>query len=213
MVLLVALAQALEDRDRFLGAGRINRDGLETAFQGAILLNVLAVFVKGGGADALQLAAGQGRLEDVGGVQAAFGTAGTHDGVDLVDEGDDVVVLLEFSHQRLEAFLKLAAVLGAGHQGRHVQRDHALVFQKLWDLALDDLEGEALYHGGLAHARFADQERVVFLAARQNLNDALDFLVAADDGVELSALGKLGEIAAEVIQEGRLALLLGKRWV
>ena len=48
--------------------GLADVDRLEAAFQGGVLLDVLAVFVERGGADAAEFAAGQGRLEQVGGV-------------------------------------------------------------------------------------------------------------------------------------------------
>jgi hypothetical protein len=59
---------------------------LEAALQRGILLDVLAVFVQRGRADAVQLAARQRRLEHVAGVHGALGLAGAHHGVDLVDE-------------------------------------------------------------------------------------------------------------------------------
>ena len=54
----------------------LDHDGLEAALQGGVFLDVLAVFVQGGGADALEFAARQGGLEHVGGVHGAFGRAG-----------------------------------------------------------------------------------------------------------------------------------------
>ena len=208
VVLLVAFLEPHEDLHRLGGGRGIYGDGLEAALQGAVLLDVLAVLVEGGGSDALQFAARQGRLEDVGGVQAAFGPARSDDGVDLVDEGDDVVVLLQFGHERLQALLELAPVLCARHDARHVQRDHPLALQHLGDLALHDLERQALHDGRLAHPGFADEERIVLLAARQDLDDALDLRVAADDGIQLAGAGELGQIPSEVVQERRLALLL-----
>ena len=61
VVRLVLRAQALEDLDRFLDAGRLDLDLLEAAFERGILLDVLAVFVERGRADALQLAAARAR--------------------------------------------------------------------------------------------------------------------------------------------------------
>ena len=62
---------------------------LEAPRQGGVLLDVLAVFVERGGADAVQLAARQGGLQEVAGVHGALGLAGADDGVQLVDEQDD----------------------------------------------------------------------------------------------------------------------------
>ena len=77
-------------RDGVLDRRLIDHDRLEAALQGGVLLDVLAVLVERGGADAVQLAAGQHRLEQVAGVHRPFGLAGADDGVQLVDEQDDL---------------------------------------------------------------------------------------------------------------------------
>ena len=92
MVLLVALAQAAQDRDGVLDGRLADEDRLEAALQRGVLFDVLAIFVERGGADAVQLTPGQHRLEHVGGIHGAFGSAGADDGVQLVDEQDDLAV-------------------------------------------------------------------------------------------------------------------------
>ena len=67
-----------------------DEDRLEAALQRGVLLDVLAVLVERGRADAVQLAARQHRLEHVRGVHRAFGRARADDGVQLVDEQDDL---------------------------------------------------------------------------------------------------------------------------
>lgn len=64
MVGFVLIAQALENLNCQLGAGLIDLDGLETALQGGVFLNVLAVLIEGGCTDGLQLAAGQHGLQN-----------------------------------------------------------------------------------------------------------------------------------------------------
>ena len=66
---------------------------LEAPLQRGVALDVLAVLVQGGRADALELAAGERRLEDVGGVDRALGGAGADQRVQLVDEQDASFVL------------------------------------------------------------------------------------------------------------------------
>src|SRR5262245_32643831 len=48
----------------------------------------------------------------------------------------------------------------------------------------------------LPHAGLADEDRVVLGAAAEDLDDSADFLVAADDRVELTLAGELGQVAA-----------------
>ena len=57
-----------------------------------VLLDVLAVLIQRGSADAVQLAAGQHRLQQVAGVHGAVGLARAHDGVQLIDEEDDLAL-------------------------------------------------------------------------------------------------------------------------
>ena len=68
------------------------------------------------------------------------------------------------------------------------------------DVAAHDALGQAFDDGGLADARLADEHRVVLGAAREDLDDAADLLVAADDRVELALRGQLGEVAAVALQ-------------
>ena len=91
--------------------------GLEAALEGSILLNVLPVLGQGGRADALQLAARQGRLEDVGGVDGALGGPSADQGMQLIDEEDRVVALGHLLDHVLETLLELAAVPGKGCAG------------------------------------------------------------------------------------------------
>ena len=211
MVLLVALAQALEDLHGLLGRGLVDLDLLEAALQGGVALEVLAVLVERGRADRLQLAAGQGRLEDRGGVDRALGGAGADEVVELVDEEDDVAALGDLLHHLLQALLELAAVLRAGDQRGQVERVDLLVLEQLGDLALGDAGGEALDDGGLADAGLAQQHRVVLGPAREDLHDPLDLGLAADHRVELAVGGELGQVAAELVEQLRGLLALAGR--
>ncbi len=89
MVHLEALAQAAQDRDRVLDARRLDEHRLEAPLERRVLLDVLAVLVERGRADAVQLAAREHRLEHVAGVHRALGRARADDRVQLVDEEQD----------------------------------------------------------------------------------------------------------------------------
>src|SRR4051794_27552073 len=192
---LVALLEAAQDRNRALEGRLADVDRLEAALQGGVLLDVLLVLVEGGRADGAQLAAGEHRLEQVGRVDRALGRAGADDRVQLVHEEDDLALGVgDLLQDRLQALLELAAVLGAGQQGADVERDDLAVAQGLRDVAGDDPLGEALDDRGLADAGLADQHGIVLGAAGEDLDDAADLVVAADDRVELAVLGGLREV-------------------
>ena len=211
VVLLVAVAQALEDLHGLLGRRLIDRDLLEAPLERGVALEVLAVLVERRRADRLQLAAGQRRLEDRGRVDRALGGAGADEVVQLVDEQDDVAALGDLLHHLLEALLELAAVLGAGDQGGQVERVDLLALQQLGHVGVGDPLGQALDDGGLADAGLADEHRVVLGAAREDLHDPLDLGLATDDRVELALGGELGQVATELVEQlrGLLALALG----
>ena len=208
----IALLQAAQDRDRVLDRRLVDEHLLEAALERGVLLDVLAVFVERRGADAMQFAARERGLQHVAGVHRAFGLAGADHRVQFVDEQDDVAFLLgEVVEHALEALLELAAELGPGDQRAHVEREDALVAQALGHFAVDDAQREAFDDRGLADAGLADQHRVVLGATLQHLDRAADFVVAADDRIELALLGTLGQVDRVFLE--RLALLLGVRVV
>ena len=207
---LVALLQAAQDGDGVLDVRLAHVDLLEAALEGGVLLHVLAVLVERGGADGVQLAPGERRLQHVAGVHRALGLAGADHRVQLVDEQDDLPFLLgEVLQHRLQPLLELAPELRARDERAHVEGEHALVLEALGDLAVDDALGEPLDDGGLAHAGLADQDGVVLGAALQDLDGAPDLVVAPDDRVELARFGALGEVDGVLLE--RLAALLGVR--
>mmetsp|Transcript_67004 Transcript_67004/g.216598 ORF Transcript_67004/g.216598 Transcript_67004/m.216598 type:complete len:557 (+) Transcript_67004:866-2536(+) len=209
VVLFILAGQPLEDLDCLLRRRLGNVDRLETALQGLVLLDVLAVLLDGGRADDLQLAAGQGRLHDVAGVHGAAaipGAAGTDNGVDLVDHQDDVTLGLgHLLDDVLESFLELTSVLGACEQAREVELNDLLAPQELWNVSVGDALRKTLGDRGLANAGLADEHRVVLLAARQNLNGPLQLLRAANHGVQLAVKRSLREVFAELLQHRRFA--------
>ena len=201
---LVAILDAQQDLDRLAFARRFDLDGLEPPLERAVLLDVLPVLGRRGGADAADLAARERRLEDVGRVERAFGRSGAHQRVQFVDEHDDVRVLGELLHDGLEALFELSAILRAGDDQRDVEGEDPLVGEEVRDVATHDLLRQAFDDGGLAHAGLADQDGVVLGAAAQHLLDALDFDVAPHQRVEAVLEGSLGEVAAELGQQRRL---------
>ncbi len=115
----------------------------------------------------------------------------------LVDEENNAPLGLgDLLQHGLEPLLELAAIFGSGDQRAHVQRHDLLVAQGTGHVTFDDALRQSFGNGGLAHARLADQHWVVLAAPAQNLDDAADFLVAADHRVELAFARFFGEVAA-----------------
>ena len=127
---LVALPQAAQDADRVLDRRLVDHDRLEAPLERGVLLDVLAVLVERGRADRVQLAAREHRLEHVRGVHRPFGGAGADDRVQLVDEEDDLALRVDdLLEHGLQPLLELAAILRAGDERAHVERDDLLVLE------------------------------------------------------------------------------------
>jgi hypothetical protein len=190
------------------------RRSSEAPRQRVVLLEHAAVLVVGRGADALQLSGGEHRLQQVGGVERAAGSGARADhGVDLVDEQDRVRIVDQLLQHRLQALLEVAAVLGAGEEGAHVERVHRALGEEVGDVAFDDATRESFGDRGLADAGLADQQRVVLAAAAERLHHALELLVAADQRIDLAGERERVQVLGVVVERAvgglGLPLLLG----
>jgi hypothetical protein len=180
---------------------------LEAPLQRRVFLDVLAILIESGGADRAQFPAGKLRLHDVRGVRRALRCPRADDRVQFVNEQNDLAFagddLLE---EGLEPVLKLTAILGTGNHRAQVHRHEPLVLQGLRHVAADNAPGQSLGNGGLAHARLADEHRVVLRAARQHLHHAANLVVPADHGVNLPLASQGGQVTAILLE--RLELVL-----
>ena len=210
VVHLEALLQSAEDGDRVLDARRVDRDRLETAFERGVLLDVLAILVEGGGADAMELAAREHRLEQVAGVGRSLGLSRADDVVELVDEEDDVpIARLDLVQHRLQALLELAAELRARQERAQIEREDAAALQPLRNVTAHDALCEAFDDRGLPHARLPDQNRVVLRLSREDADHAADLGVAPDHRVELARARLRDQIDPELRQRLVRALRIG----
>ncbi len=114
---------------------------------------------------------------------------------------------LQFLQHLLQPLLEIAAIARAGEQRAHVEREHGGGGQHFRHFGIDDALGEAFGDRGLADAGFADEQRIVLLAAAQHLDRAVDFGIAPDHRIDLAVARLLVEVDAIGLE--RLALLLG----
>ena len=99
--------------------------------------------------------------------------------------------LLDLVDHALQPLLELAAIFRAGDQRAHVERQQLAVLEPVGHVAIGDAQRKPFGDRGLADAGLADQHRIVLGAAGQHLDGAADFLVAADDRVELAVARRL----------------------
>ncbi len=212
MVQLVLLLQAAQDGHRVLHRRLVDHHRLEPAGQSGILFDVLAILVERGRADAVQFATRERGLQQVAGVHRAFSLAGADDGVQLVDEENDVAALgLDLGQNGFQPLFELAAIFRASDQRAHVERQKPFVLEGLGDVALDDALRQTFGDGGLADAGLTDQDRIVLGTTREDLDGVPDLFVATDDRIDLALGGHSGEIARIALQ--RVIGLLSRRTV
>src|SRR6266567_1686915 len=206
----VALAHALNYLHGLLFIRSRNFHGLEAPLQRAVFFHGLAVFARRRRADALNLTARKCGLQYISRVQRAFRRTGAHQRVQLVDEHDRILALHQFLHDGLQPFFELSAVFCASNDQGEVQGKNPLVRQERWNITISDALRQSFDDGGLAHAWFADQNRIVLGAAAQNLNDTLDFVFASDKRIQRAFRRRLRKVAAE-FREQRSFLRPGRR--
>ena len=209
VVLLVARLERGQDLDRVLDARLLDINGLEATLEGRVLGEVLAELLGRGGTDDLESTAREHGLEHRARIDRTLGRTGTDDGVHLVDKQDDVVGFGRLLDHVLEALLKLTAILGTRDKTRQIERPDILVHKILGHVAGSNLLRQALDDSRLAHAGIAQDKRIVLGAARKDLHHALDFLFAANHGIELAVASLLREVGRELLKRiGATPLLL-----
>ncbi|MCY1166207.1 hypothetical protein D9M73_61300 [compost metagenome] len=120
--------------------------------------------------------------------------------MDFIDEQNAVGLVFQRLEHALEALLEVTAVFGAGQQGAHVERVHLRFGQDFRHVFLRDAPGQALGDGGFAHAGLTHQQRVVLAAAAEDLDHTLDFVLAADQRIDLAVLGELVQVLRVLLQ-------------
>ena len=204
----VAVLEAVEDLDRLVHRRLAHEHRLEAPLERRVALDVLAVLVERRRSDDVKLAAGKRRLEHVAGIHRAFGTTGTDERVQLVDEEDDVLLVLgDLVDHLLQALFELASVLRPGNHACEVELHDPPLGQRLGYLFVHDSLRDALDDGRLPDAGVADQCRIVLRPPREDLDRLLDLVGAPDDRIELALACKGGEVPSVLVERRRLGRL------
>ena len=164
---------------------------------------MLAVLIKSGGTNGLQFTAGQHWLQNRSRVNGSLGSTRTNQGVDLIDEQDDVSAGADFLKHLLHALFEVTAVAGASHHRTEVQGVQVLVLQSLRNVAANNVLRQTFNNCGLTNTGLTDQHRVVLGAAGQHLHYPLNFLVPANYWIKFAVPGSLGEVTAILVQNCR----------
>ena len=213
MMLLVLAFDIVQHGERLFGRRLLDDNLLETAFERSVGFDILPEFAQRRRSDALQLAPGKYRFQDIRRVERALRAARTDDRMNLVDEQDHVVGFAQFAQQRVDPLLEFAAVLRSGYQRRHVQGKNPFIAQCNGHVVIHDPEGEPFDDRRFAYARFADQYGIVLLAAAQNLHEPLYLFIPADHRIETPFPGRKRQVHPKTDQRvGRRRLALFAHW-
>ena len=212
MVDFITLLQTAQDGDGVFHAGLADQYFLEAAFECCVFFDVLAVFVQGGRADAVQFAACQSRFQHIARIHCAVGFARADQSMDFVDENQGVaVVFRQIVQHAFQALFKFATVFCTGNQCRQIQNQQAFVAQGFGHFAVDNTLCQAFDDGGFTHTRLTNQHRVVFGTALQHLNCTTDLIITTDNRIELTVSGALSQIKCVFFQS--IALVFSIRIV
>jgi len=158
--------------------------------------------------DGAQLSAGERGLQHVGSIDGALGRAGADQGVQLVDEQDDLSLgVFDLFQNGFQAIFKFATILGSGEHRAQVERDDSLILENLGNIARDDALRQTLDDRRFAQRQVRQSARVVLGAAGKHLHHTPDFFVSSDDRIQFAAPGLLGQVAGVALER----LILGFR--
>ena len=205
VIIAVVGCETFEDRLGLIRRSRRHDDLLEASLQGTVFLDRLLVLLERGGTYTLHLTTCQGRLENTRGIERARAIACTHEGVYLVDEQDDLRVSAQFLQDILHTFLKLSAVHRTSHEHCHIERDDTFILQ-FGCIRVDELLRQSLDDSGLAYSGFAEQNRIVLPAAREDTQCTRYLLLASDNRIEFTLKSQTREVTAIGIESGRVGL-------
>src|SRR5439155_1197838 len=114
--------------------------------------------------------------------------------MDLVDEEDCVGLLLEPLEDLLHTLLEVTSVPRAGNQRAEIQREHLCAAQRLRNGGLMNAQRKPFGERCLAHARLADQQRIVLPPPAEDLDHALELECTADERIDLAGGGASDEV-------------------
>ena len=142
-----------------------------------------------------------GPLQDVRGIEPPVRVAGPHDGVELVQEEDQVRPPPQRRQDLLQPLLELAAIRRTGDHARQAQCDDPPTGAAP---SLPRSGGQPLDDRRLADAGLADQDRAVLgTPGGGPARPGASRRAARSPGLELAGLGLGGQVAAVAQQDGR----------
>ena len=183
---LISFLQTTQYGNRILYRRLLHHNRLEPSFQRRVLLDILSVFIQGGGTDTVQFSSGEHRLEHVARVQCSVRLPCPYDGMQLIDEQYDLAVaVLHILKDCLQPLFEFPSVFRSRDEGSHVQGKNFLILQPLGHVTLYYTLCKTLYHRSLSHAGLADEHRIILRLSGKYPYDVAYLVVSSYYGIEL----------------------------
>ena len=116
--------------------------------------------------------------------------------MDLVDKQDGLGARTQRFDDRLESLLEIPPESRAGEERSRVEREHLCVLQGFLNVGFRQTRRQTLRHRRLAHARIADEHRVVLAPTAEDFDGALQFVGPADERIEQAVACAGGQVHA-----------------
>ena len=183
----VTFTQATQNGNGVFYAWLFYQNGLEATLQGAVLFNVLTIFVQGSCANATQFATCKHRLQNIACVHATFCSACTNDGVKFVNEHNDLTSAVSNCFENFfQAFFKFATELSTCYEGSQIQSIQGFILQVFRHVTSYNASCQTFCDSSLANAGFTDEYGVILFTTAQNFDNTTNFFVTADNRVQLA---------------------------
>ena len=184
MVILVMLADSLQDQNRILLGRLVYHDRLKTALQCAVFFYIFAKLIHRRGTNDLNIPACEARFQDVCRVYSTLSASGADDRMDFIYEKHHVSRFLQFFEDPSHPFLELTPIFGAGDEVCHVQLNDTLVFEHFRYFFARDFARKPFDHRRFPNPRVTDENGVVLGPSSQYLGNTSDFPVPSDNRVD-----------------------------
>ena len=195
------MRNSIENLDGLFNSRFVDRDRLKPSLQRGILLDIFTVFGKGCGTNDLNFPPGKGWFQNIGCIHTPLCIPCADQIMYLVNHQDDVAAGLHLGDEALHPALKLAPELGPGHKGGQIQQINLFIHQLIGYIPICNPLRQPLGNGCFTDAGFPDQARIVFLAAVQDLDDALCLGLPSHHMVQAARARLFCQIEAVIFQK------------
>ena len=162
MVGFVAVAKTFQDVNGVWKRRLVYLYRLETTSKRCVFFKVLAVLIQSGCTDCLQLSTSKHRFQNRSCVDCTLSSTCANQGVDLIDESDDVATGTNFLGDFLKSFFEVSAVAATCNKGTKIKCVELFVLQGFWHVAGNNCLRKTFNNCSFSYAWFTNQDRVVF---------------------------------------------------